>query len=165
MLNKFVMVKKIQLIFVVVVLLPGQLYGQVTDTMLITGNYRNTSMIDFLNKIETDYSIDFYYNPEWFNNLTVNQTFLNTPVENVIDRILKETPYHYIAFQNAYIFLPREDVYSISSKLNIPAGNLNNNTILIGNANETGRYKSAEIKGRVTGGNNGGPLAGTTLQF
>lgn len=165
MCNKLVMVKKIQLIFVMVVLFFGQLSGQVSDTMLITGNYRNTSMIDFLNEIETGYSIDFYYNSEWFNNLTVNQTFLNTPVEIVMDRILKETPYHYIAFQNAYIFLPREDAYSISYKLNIPASNVNNNTILVGSANETGRYKSVEIKGRITGGNNGEPLAGTILQM
>ncbi len=39
----------------------------------------------------------------------INQTFLNTPVEEAVALILKETPYRIIRFQDAFIIIPGDE--------------------------------------------------------
>jgi hypothetical protein len=142
----------------------GSVSGQVADTLVVSGNFRNSPVIGFLDKLTTEYSISFYYDPERLNNVVINQTFLNTPVEEAVALILKETPYRSIRFQDAYIVIPREeekDISSMSRESYLDSGIY---TLQIGNPDEAGRYKTASITGHITDGATGDPLESATIQ-
>jgi hypothetical protein len=143
----------------------GPLSGQVADTLVVTGNYRNSPVIGFLDKLTAEYSIIFYYDPEWLENVVINQTFLNTPVEEAVALVLKETPYRSIRFQDAYIVMPREKEEDISSGSNESYFDSGIYTVQIGNPDEAGRYKTAAITGHITDGATGDPLESATIQI
>lgn len=143
----------------------GPLSGQVADTLVVTGNYRNSPVIGFLDKLTAEYSIIFYYDPEWLENVVINQTFLNTPVEEAVALVLKETPYRSIRFQDAYIVIPREKEEDISSGSKESYFDSGIYTVQIGNPDEAGRYKTAAITGHITDGATRDPLESATIQI
>ncbi len=156
---------RIQIVLYASVLFVAPVLCQNTDSILVTGNFRNTSMIDFLGQIEAAYPINFYYDPKWFKNLSFDQTFLNAPMTSVIDMITKETPYLSISLNNAYVFMPRDRAGIIANKQEGSSNGMTEPAILIGKANESGKYKNAVVRGCVTDGKNGDPLIGATLQI
>ena len=93
----------------------------------------------------------------------INQTFLNTPVEEAVSLILKDTPYRSVRFQDAWVIIPREEEEDISrSKKSYIDPDVY--TVQIGNPDEAGRYKTATITGYVTDGATGDPLESATIQ-
>ncbi len=141
----------------------GQLSGQVADTIIVTGHYSDAPVIGFLDRLSAEFSINFYYDPELLGNVVINQTFLNTPVEEAVSLILKDTPYRSVRFQDAWVIIPREEEEDISGsrKSYLDPGDY---TVQIGNPDEAGRYKTATITGHVTDGATGDPLESATIQ-
>ena len=142
----------------------GPLSGQVADTLAVTGNFRNYPVIGFLDRLSAEFSSTFYYDPAWLGNVVVNQTFLNTPLEEAVNLILKETPYRSVRFQDAWVIITREEEEDISSRSKKSYLDSDVYTVQIGNPDEAGRYKTATITGHVTDGATGDPLESATLQ-
>jgi len=142
----------------------GSVSGQVPDTLVVTGNYRNSPAIGFLDKLAVEFSVSFYYEPEWIDNVVINQTFLNTPVEEAVALVLKDTPYRVIRFQDAFFIIPKEEEEDISSRANKSYIDPGVYTVQVGNPDEAGRYKTAAITGHITDGATGDPLESATIQ-
>lgn len=132
---------------------------QTVEEIRINGNYQNVPVLQFIKETADNHHIKFYYNPEWFTGLTINQTFTNLPLNKVLDRVFAETLYQYYIVQNAYIFLPKKEVADINAKSNLnqkveteKATTSDADYVTIGVLNPNSKLKSAEIKGRITNG-------------
>jgi hypothetical protein len=75
---------------------PVEVLGQ-TEDIIISGSFKNTSFNDFIKKIEDQYLIRFYYNPEWSDSIKINETFDHQNIKDVFSVILENTTlkYHY----------------------------------------------------------------------
>jgi len=136
--------------------------GQVTEGVLISGSY-NETYSDFLRDIGDRYNIKFYFKPQWFDGLRVNQTYENTTLERILGDILDETPCTYRQIPpNSIVFLPMEEVKSILDQSSLEFTGISDIQV-IGRPEERGKVKRPELKGMVTDGKNGEPLIGAVI--
>lgn len=155
------------LIFIVLFLsnLCPYLVSQSIDTLYFSAEYTNIPITDFLADLEKKYPVTFYFKNEWFTYDTVNLSFTNTPLPEVLDKVVKGTPYLYQVIQgNMVVFMLKEEVALITGQmvdlsLDIP----DLSVVVIGNPDEAGRYKKATLSGIISDGKTGTPLFGATI--
>jgi hypothetical protein len=61
------------------------------DEILVSGSFNNVRFRDFINEMESNNPVRFYYEPEWIDSLSVNDTFKDEKLEYVLEEILQNT--------------------------------------------------------------------------
>jgi hypothetical protein len=159
--------KKTVLLLCLIGLYNSGLRAQKVEDLKITGNYQHTAIPDILRDISRKYPVQFVYKSEWFAGDTVNVRLNETPFSEMIYLTLKDKSMIYKTIQNRIVvLLPKDAVTKEMGMLNDGSGLLGDvSTFIIGDANETGKYKTVEIKGIVSDGKDDNPIIGATIQF
>ena len=130
---------------------------EVSKEIKISGSYNQTSLADFFHSLEDKYPIHFYYQQDWIDSLTINRTFDDIPLVQVLNRLFGQSPLSYRFFQGSVVLFPRK---SVDKHLQVS----NKSTVLvIGDPVNVGRYKRATIKGTITDGKLGDRLPGAIV--
>jgi hypothetical protein len=110
-----------------------------------------------MDTLRLKYKLRVFYRQEWIDTITINREFSNTPLYQALHNIFQETGLTFEFFQTDGIMI-------------IPAARANHiqkfeeaQYLVIGNPVNTGRYKSASLKGKVVDGKTGEPLPGAIV--
>lgn len=132
--------------------------SQNVQEKIISGKFEKTNLQDFLNTLEKNYNIRFYYRAEWVKTFVINQEFKNMPLIQVFNLLFDRQPLSYRFFQNdAVVIFPKGTDGRSTSETDEPK------VLIIGDPLNEGRYLSAKIKGKVFDGKNMDPLSGAVI--
>lgn len=135
----------------------GQIDAQELDEIKITGNFRNVPLISFFDTLKARYDVTAYYKRHWVENYFITTSFTENPLDRALNSIFTNHELTYEIFQdNSIIVFPRRlDTRSNFQEIN--------QTLVIGNPVNRGRYKSAVITGKIVDGKTGDPLPGAIV--
>jgi hypothetical protein len=138
--------------FILFVLLAGKVNGQ-TTVITVTDTIGNLPADSLFGIIEKKFAVSFYYENNLLTVKKLPQSLSELPLEDALyklGRILKCT---YVKLNiDSYILMP----LGISG--NVPV--IDNGVVIIGNLNEYGRYKTAELSGTLVDAKTEIPLTG-----
>ena len=128
-----------------------------------TGDYARQKLTTILEEIQTQQPIQFFFRPEWTDSITYSGTFQETPLDQVMDRLLDSTELTYQKYQKHYIVLVQKNPRAFAATL-VPDGN-QKALIVIGDSLDGQGPSSATVSGyirdRGTGQGLAGPYHGT----
>ena len=79
--------------------------GQQSDPAVVSGNFMNTPFEDFVEKIEKNTALKFFYLQDWVKNVTITFSGTNIQLADVLNDQLKKTDLaFFIDGNNVYIF-------------------------------------------------------------
>ena len=142
----------------VVFLLNFHAFSQQIQERIITGSFRKTSLQDFINTLEKNYQIHFYYRPEWIKSYVVNQDFVKMPLIQVLNQLFERQPITFRFFQNNSVVL-----FPKGSDGRQVIGTDELKVIVVGDPLNAGRYSHAKIKGKILDGKNSELLTGAIV--
>ncbi len=142
-----------------------KIIAQSIDTLYLSATYTGIPLIEFLSDLENRFPVTVYYQDDWFAGETVNLSFTNTSLPEVLDKVSKGTPYMYQVIQgNMIVFMPREDVaFLMGLMIDLSRDMKDVSVVEIGDPAEAGKYKKAVLTGTVSDGKTGQPLFGATV--
>ena len=142
-----------------------KLIAQSIDSLYFSGAYTNTSLSEFLSGLKEQLPVSLYYQDDWFAGETVNVSFINTPLSEVLDKVTKDTPYMYQVIQgNMIVFMPREDYALLMGLMVDLSRDMKDMSIVeIGNPAEAGKHKKVNLAGTISDGKSGEPLFGAAV--
>ena len=82
-------------------------YCQQTTVRLISVNFQQATVEQFVTVLEAKTSYHFYYEPALFDSLKVTMQLDNKPVETVLDTAFKNTDFHYAITADGEVFLTK----------------------------------------------------------
>lgn len=133
------------------------------DNIKITGSF-NENFVDFLNEVAKSNNLNFYFQANWFEGKSVSKTYTEVSITNVLDELLRDSPYKFVFIQpNIFVFMPKDEVLNVLSKLSFQSSESDNNMQVIGKLEDIGKVKHPEIKGSVVDGKTGEPIIGATI--
>jgi hypothetical protein len=147
------------IIFVAILflLLSNRVVAQKVNEIQINETFQNQPLKDFLTVLHENYGLKVFYKEIWVEPFTITKTFENTPLLQALNNVFYEHELTYNLFQDDGIVVFRKSM-DVRSKFDDQA-----QSMIIGNPLNIGRYKSAEIKGRVLDGKTGETLAGAVV--
>ena len=72
---------------------------------LITGEFTNVALEDFIKSVESSTSLHFYYHPRTVDSLRVNVSAQNNTIQSILDQVLTGTDLHYAVDQQGNVFI------------------------------------------------------------
>lgn len=134
----------------------------IVNDITISGNY-NASISNILSDIALQKNVKIYFNKEWFEHTNTSISFNNTNIYNAISQLLTNTDFQCIKIQSNYFTIfPAKDIRKILKLANANEIETSAYT-LVGNVTDIGKFKKADIKGKVVDGKTGEPLIGATI--
>ncbi|MDB5120290.1 MAG: TonB-dependent receptor [Sphingobacteriales bacterium] len=74
---------------------------------LISGNFQNLRIDEFITQIESQTDYHFYYQSAQFDNLKINIDVTKKPLRFVLDQVFKSSDFHYLIHNNNLVFLTK----------------------------------------------------------
>src|SRR5580693_7725673 len=81
--------------------------AQQSNVKLISVNFQQATVAQFVNDLESKSSYHFYYDPVSFDSLKVTLQVNDKSVEAILDMAFKNTDYHYAITQQQQVFLTK----------------------------------------------------------
>ncbi len=132
--------------------------GQDVEEIKLQGQYKNASLVSFLQSLEGKYPIRFFYKKTWIDTITINQYFNQVPLNTALERIFQNQKIAYRFFQeNSIILFPASTIERFQDV------DFTEQIKVIGDPINTGRYKRAILKGKIVNGKNGELLIGAVV--
>lgn len=153
-------------IFFIVAFTGLPLRGQNKDTIKISASYHHTVITDAFQDLSVRYGIQFFYQSGMFAGDTFSFSVQESDLRAFLEKVVSGRPIEYrIIGLNKVVFLPSEKVAMLTGAMINMAGNdITRGLIEVGNPADAGKYRRAEISGRILNGKNGEPLPGAALQ-
>ncbi|HKI89280.1 MAG TPA: DUF4974 domain-containing protein, partial [Draconibacterium sp.] len=109
------------------------------DEIRINGNFRNVPLASFFDTLEARYPVKVYYKRAWVTPYYLNTSFVDNPLERALNSIFLNHDLTFDIIQdNSIIIFPRR----LDTRSNFEGVD---QTLVIGDPVNKGRYKSAEI--------------------
>lgn len=120
----------------------------------------------FLQHLEDQYHVEFYFKEEWFADEVISVELSCKSIDKALAIILEGKPFQYeIIENNIVVFMPKEQVAMITGQMLDLSGETDQgNTIEIGNPDEAGKFKEVTLTGLVSDGKTGESLIGATIK-
>lgn len=175
------------LVSIILLLLSFMGFGQV-DEILVSGNYSNLDFKAFIETLEKDYEVHFYYHPDSIPDIIINDIADKTPLSEFLSRNLDPFKVNYAIDYNGNIFITQTALINTSlpsdffqsryakkvdedslQKIEDKGAYLQTakeyvaRTIIIGTKKKGLNITKATITGFVTGTKDGAPIIGGTL--
>lgn len=147
-------------VFVFLFFLNHSISAQNIQEKIINGKFQKTSLQEFFNTLEKEYSIHFYYRAEWIKPYVVNQEFKEMPLIQVLNSIFERQPLTFRFFQNNSVV-----VYPKGIDGRDVSGTDEPQVLVIGDPLNEGRYSTARIKGKILDGKNSQPIVGAIISI
>ncbi|NMB72012.1 MAG: TonB-dependent receptor [Bacteroidales bacterium] len=153
-------------VFFTVTVFSLPLCGQNPDMVKISAVYSHTAVLDAFLDLTTRYGVQFFYRDSIFAGDTISYAGQESDLSVFLQEVLRGKPLEYrIVGSNKVVFLPSERVALLTGAMINMAGNdMTKGMIEVGNPADAGKYRRAEIRGRILNGKNGEPLPGASLQ-
>ncbi len=154
------------LLFSIVLFYSQILFSQTEKS--ITISFNNTPIKEAIIELENQTNFHFYFQEDWFGDLTVSQTFSNTAIKDVLFKIFNQTSINYhiiddriILSNNSYFYTSLPNAFFNSNIIlntdendaifynEYEANALNGKLITIGKQNKNSNQKSYVISGFV----------------
>ena len=137
--------------------IPLKGFAQNIEEIRISGNFRNVPLTSFFDTLEEDFDVKVYYKRGWVEQYSLNTSFNDNPLPRALNSIFAGHELTYEVFQgNSIVVFPRR----LDTKTDLDD---TNQTLVIGNPINKGRYKSALITGKIIDGKTGDPLPGAVV--
>ncbi|GAC1304035.1 MAG: hypothetical protein NVSMB24_10890 [Mucilaginibacter sp.] len=81
--------------------------AQQSNVKLISGNFQQATIAQFISELESKSNFHFYYDPILFDSLRVTLQVNDKPVEAVLDMAFKNTDFHYAITPQQQVFLTK----------------------------------------------------------
>jgi hypothetical protein len=146
--------------FLIVIFIFSPLTGrsQKIQEIKISGTLAGTPLSEFLDSIETNNGIKFFYKGEWIKTVEVTQSFNNLPLTTALTLIFRNKGLTYRTFQqNSVIIFP------IDSENQPGFGTKESKILVIGDPLNLGRYQRVRLQGKISDGKNEETLAGAVI--
>ncbi len=131
--------------------------AQKTKGVVLTENYQNRPLKDFLLDLQNKYNLKVFYKDAWVDPYSITKKFDNTPLAQALNNVFFEHDLSYDFFQDNGIVIFRR-IADTRSKFDDFS-----QTLVVGDPINQGRYKNAKLSGRVLDGKTGEPLAGAVV--
>jgi hypothetical protein len=149
---------KIILVFICISFASQQkIAAQQVPDVLLNERFMNRPLNEFLDILRLKYDLRVFFRPEWTDTISINREFNNTPLYQALHNIFQETDLTFEFMQHDGIII-------------FPATRGNQvqkfeeaQFLVIGDPLNSGRYKSASLKGKVVDGKTGEPLPGAVV--
>src|SRR5215472_2906874 len=82
-------------------------YAQVRTDTLVTGNFNNVKVEQFVRELESQTSFHFYYDPRQVDSIQVNVSVEKKPLEEVLELAFANSDIHFSIDQHHNIFLTK----------------------------------------------------------
>ncbi len=135
------------------------------DTLQITIDANQMPMEQFIDILEQQTHLRFYYKNEWVSNKVVTYSCNHLSLTKVIEATLVPHGFEYRRLgQNLMFILPENEVKLAMMHLNTDMlRDLNAGTIVVGNLKEAGKKATALLSGKVVDSNSGEGIIGATI--
>lgn len=124
----------------------------------ISGSYLHTPLRSFLDDLEKNEKIRTFYKNQWIDTVTINYSFTDRPLVQVLNKLFEGSRLKYEIFQgDALMVYPRSfeqrDLTALTAV----------DVMVIGDPLNEGRYKRAVLKGKVMDGKSGELIPGASV--
>ncbi len=143
----------------------SHVYSQNIENIYVTETFKERPVSEIIDQFQSNYRIKVYYKTEWLSGKNYTGTFNTVPLQTAMNRILDETGLLYLTLNNIIYLIPREDVALLLKKMTNQNGDadLLKEYTVVGNPNESGKYKTVKITGTVRDGTTGVLLVGSKI--
>src|ERR1700716_2740531 len=86
------------------------LSGQEKNNSLITGDFKELKIEGFIRELESQTGFHFYYDPNQFDNLQLNFSIKDQPLQKVLELAFNNTGFHFSIDQHNNVFLTRDKI-------------------------------------------------------
>ena len=142
---------------VLFVLNTNTLKSQTVDRIFISASFDNAPMNEFLELLRKDYHLNVFYKDTWIQPYSITRNFKETPLIQALNLVFYE---HDLTFRimrgNLLFIFPRAADQRLES---LKDGQV----LVVGDPMNTGRYRTAEVSGRVLSGKDSQPLTGAVV--
>lgn len=150
-------IKRILPIAIFFIFLNSVAVSQNVNATILTERFQNQPLKEFLEILSQKYGIRVYYKESWVAPYTISENFQGVPLIQALNQIFLDHDLSYSIFQDNGIVVYRRRM-DTRSKFNTSS-----QTLVIGDPINTGRYKTATLKGRITDGKNEETLVGAVI--
>src|ERR1700681_4903098 len=81
--------------------------GQKIPSALVTANFRNANMEQFVSELENQTGLHFYYNPDYTDSIKINLSVTSQPVEKIMDAVFAGSDFYYSIDDEAEVFISK----------------------------------------------------------
>ncbi|MBO9573837.1 MAG: carboxypeptidase-like regulatory domain-containing protein, partial [Chitinophagaceae bacterium] len=166
----------------VFVLITLQGRAQRADSVRVSGEYININLVSFVNEIEKQTGLHFFYNIKEIDSVNVSISASKEPVPAALEKALNNTGINYAIYDN-YVFLskghkiqaslnngrladsPKSTVNISAKRENSQVASLENKLYTIGAASPANKSGKAVVAGYVRDDKTGEPVAGASIQI
>ncbi|MGH2648287.1 MAG: carboxypeptidase-like regulatory domain-containing protein, partial [Ginsengibacter sp.] len=108
MIKSFIKIKRVLCLWALFILLfAAKVLGQTSSDNLVTGNFNEATFDAFVKKVEAQTTFHFYYNPAWFDSITITISANKAYLSSVLDKILGKTNWHYTIDDENHVFITK----------------------------------------------------------
>ena len=109
MINSFInMMKKISLLVSFILMFTAkQTFAQEAADNLISGDFQGLTFNDFVQRIESQTTFHFYYDPSQFDSITVTISINKAHLPSVLDKVFSNTNWHYTIDKENRVFVTK----------------------------------------------------------
>ncbi len=154
---KSTFIRRIITLVALLILGVGFLHAQDINKVKVNADYKNQPLKDFLVDLQTKHSLKVFYKEDWIAPYTINYRFENTPLIQALNNVFVNHELNYEFFQDDGIVVFRR-ISDMRSKYDDFS-----QTLVVGYPMNLGRYKNANLSGRVLDGKTGEPLTGAVV--
>jgi outer membrane receptor for ferrienterochelin and colicin len=160
-----------------------------TENITLNSNYDSMTFVDFVNRVEQDHNVKFYFNKSWVDSIVVKQSLVPVSLRQLLNDSFKELPLKYLidgtniiitknyqivrSLPDDYFIVKSENVdistktddgdYAFLKKPDIQIVDSKNKIINIGKSGLTGKDQNCVISGIVKSIEDGSPITGATV--
>lgn len=148
---------------------------QSLDSLRINLNIQGQSLPVIFNKIETGYRLRFFYSPQSFSAQQIDASFVNTPLREVLQQLLKNTDFDFFFYRNyAVAIAPKKlidanyspDYYKVLKESHAKVGEIEKQpNLIVGNRNNINPNGKAKVKIRVMDAQAGEPIVNAPVAW
>ena len=147
-----------KLIVFIVLAFPMFVNGQAIHGLKVNGDFKAFKLENFIQKLENENQIKFFYKKSWIDSVSINQTFIDVPLEDALRKIFYNRKLTFKFFQKNTVI-----IFPLNSKDRFQETDLSGQLTIVGDPMNVGRYKIATLKGKIIDGKTGDFLPGAVV--
>ena len=148
-------------------LIPFLVRSQQSKPARITERFIKVPVVEALEQLEDKYQVRFFYDREWFIDDTLEIVLTNSDIEESVKAILTGLPFICRIINKCnVVFLPKDRAAVFLEHMTDYSSEylLTQDVVLIGDIEDAGKSRTAEITGQITDSKTNEPVTGATVQ-
>ncbi|MDX2301789.1 MAG: TonB-dependent receptor [Microscillaceae bacterium] len=137
-------------------------FSQNLSVLKISANFQNTPLASVLENLEQNYPLKFYYQSSWLEGVFINEFFSQSPLNQVLEKILKPAELSYISPYPSMIILVKSQI-SIQKDTSETLNTHKGKAVIVIDDPSAEKSDRLTVSGYVKDGQSGESLVGATV--